>query len=107
GYGRRQDFVTCQSTMPTTKYNYPPGYSWIGSYLRGVKVVSNPIEAMQESLERFGDSYTVYAGTTRRMIITQDLAFVEHVLKKNHKNYHKSEMVTRKLGRFIGNGLFT
>jgi cytochrome P450 len=88
-------------------YNYPPGYSWIGSYLRGVKVVSSPIEAMQESLRRFGNSYTVFAGTSRRMIITQDLAFIEHVLKKNHKNYHKSEMVTRKLGRFIGNGLLS
>jgi cytochrome P450 len=88
-------------------YSYPPGYSWIGSYVRGVKVVSNPIEAMQESFQRFGDSYTVYAGATRRMIITQDLAFIEYVLKKNHKNYHKSEMVTRKLGRFIGNGLLS
>jgi cytochrome P450 len=35
------------------------------------------------------------------------VTFIDHVLKKNHKNYHKSEMVTRKLGRFIGNGLLT
>jgi cytochrome P450 len=41
------------------------------------------------------------------MILTQDPEFIEYVLKKNHRNYFKSRMVSQKLGRFIGQGLLT
>jgi cytochrome P450 len=41
------------------------------------------------------------------MILTQDPEFIDYVLKKNHKNYYKSDMVSKKLGQFIGNGLLT
>ncbi len=88
-------------------YNLPPGYSFFGTYRRGLQVVRNPIETMNESVEKFGDSYTVYNGFTNKMILTQDPEFIDYVLKKNHRNYHKSEMVSKKLGRFIGNGLLT
>lgn len=88
-------------------YNFPPGYSFFGTYRRGLQVVRNPIETMNESVEKFGDSYSVYNGFKNRMILTQDPEFIDYVLKKNHKNYHKSDMVSKKLGRFIGNGLLT
>ena len=88
-------------------YNFPRGYSFLGTYSRGVQVVRNPIETMIGSVDRFGDSYSVYNGFKHRMILTQDPEFIDYVLKKNHKNYHKSEMVSKKLGRFIGNGLLT
>ena len=88
-------------------YNFPPGYSFLGTYRRGFEVVRNPLDTMLDSLERFGDSYSVYNGFTKKMILTRDPEFIDYVLKKNHKNYHKSEMVTKKLARFIGNGLLT
>ncbi len=62
---------------------------------------------MTESVERFGDSYSVYSGLASRMILTQDPEFIDYILRKNQKNYYKSKMVTEKLGRFIGNGLLT
>ena len=62
---------------------------------------------MLESISKFGDTYTVYSGLTKRMILTQDPELIDYVLKKNHKNYYKSDMVTKKLGQFIGNGLLT
>jgi cytochrome P450 len=89
------------------KYVYPPGYSFLGTYRRALKLVNNPIESMVESIAHFGDTYTVYSGLSRRMILTQDQEFIEYVLKKNHKNYYKSDMVSKKLGQFIGNGLLT
>ena len=70
-------------------------------------MVRNPLKVMNESVARFGESYSVYAGPTSRMILTQDPEFIEYILKKNHRNYNKSRMVTEKLGRFIGNGLLT
>jgi len=90
------------------QYNYPPGYSIFGTYARALKVVKNPLETMMESVELFGDSYSVADGFGgNRMILTQDPEFIDYVLRRNQKNYNKSRMVTEKLGRFIGNGLLT
>jgi cytochrome P450 len=89
------------------RYKYPPGYSFIETYKRAIQLVNNPLESISESIERFGESYTVYAGFSGRMILTQDPELIDYVLRKNHKNYHKSELVSKKLGRFIGNGLLS
>src|SRR5258708_33100465 len=88
-------------------YNFPNGYSFFDTYKRVIKVVNNPLESILESVIRFGDSYTVYSGLSKRMILTQDPEFIDYVLKKNHKNYYKSAMVSKKLARFIGHGLLT
>ena len=87
-------------------YNYPGGYSFFETYRRALRLVANPIETMEESVAKFGDTYSVYSGF-KRMILTQDQEFIEYVLKKNHRNYFKSRMVSQKLGRFIGQGLLT
>lgn len=89
------------------RYRYPPGYSIIDTYRRGLQVIKRPLETMMESVERFGDTYSVADGFSGRMILTQDPEFIDYVLRRNQKNYHKSRMVTEKLGRFIGNGLLT
>lgn len=88
-------------------YRYPPGYTFLGTYRRAIQVVQSPLETMMESVDRFGDSYSVTDGFTGRMILTQDPDFIDYVLRRNQKNYNKSRMVTEKLGRFIGNGLLT
>jgi cytochrome P450 len=89
------------------RYNYPPGFSFFGTYERAIRLVKNPIEGMSESMVKFGDTYSVFSGFSKRIILTKDPEFIEFVLKKNHRNYHKSRMVSHKLGRFIGNGLLT
>lgn len=91
--------------MPS--YHYPPGYSFFGTYRRALNVVKHPLDTLVESVERFGESYSVVEGFTGRMILTQNPDFIDYVLRRNHKNYYKSRMVTEKLGRFIGNGLLT
>jgi len=87
-------------------FHYPNGYSFFDTYRRALRLVNNPIEVMLESVGKFGDTYSVFSGF-KRMILTQDPEFIEYVLKKNHKNYYKSSMVSQKLGRFIGQGLLT
>lgn len=61
---------------------------------------------MEESMARFHGTYAVNLGT-KRLIATQDPGFIDHVLKTNHKNYHKSPILTEQLGRFLGRGLLT
>jgi cytochrome P450 len=88
------------------KYNLPAGYSFLKSIVRTYKQVKDPIGTMQESMARFNGTYSVNLGS-RRMIATQDPGFIDHVLRSNHRNYHKSKILTEQLGRFLGNGLLT
>lgn len=88
------------------KYRLPDGYSLLQSFARTYKQVKDPIGAMEESMARFNGTYAVNLGT-KRLIATQDPGFIEYVLKTNHKNYHKSPILTEQLGRFLGRGLLT
>lgn len=87
-------------------YALPEGYSFIQSLWRTYKQVKDPIGTMEESMKRFGGTYSVNLGS-RRLIATQDPGFIDYVLRVNHKNYYKSPILTEQLGRFLGNGLLT
>lgn len=88
------------------KYALPDGYSFLASIDRTLKQVKDPIGSMEESMARYGGTYSVHLGF-RRFISTQDPGFIDYVLKTNHRNYIKSEFQTRELGRFLGKGLLT
>src|SRR5688572_24387615 len=88
------------------KYNLPKGYNFLQSLVRTYKQVKNPIGTMEESMRKFDGTYAVNLGL-KRMIVTQDPGFIDHVLRTNHKNYYKSPIQTEKLGRFLGQGLLT
>ncbi len=84
----------------------PAGYTFLQSLVRTYKQVKNPIGTMEESMEKFSGTYAVNLGL-KRMIVTQDPGFIDHVLKANHKNYFKSPIQTEQLGKFLGKGLLT
>lgn len=88
------------------KYVLPDGYSFLQSIDRTFKQIKDPIGTMEESMAAYNGTYRVHLGR-RKFIVTQDPAFIEHVLKKNHRNYFKSEIQTDALGRFLGTGLLT
>ena len=59
-----------------------------------------------ESVRAYNGTYRVHLGT-KQFIVTRDPGFIDHILRKNHRNYNKSEIQTDSLGRFIGYGLLT
>jgi cytochrome P450 len=88
------------------KYVLPDGYTFLQSLVRTYKQVKNPVGTMEESMERYNGTYAVNLGL-QQMIATQDPGFIDHVLRTNHRNYHKSAIQTQQLGRFLGKGLLT
>jgi cytochrome P450 len=88
------------------QYSIPDGYNLFSSIPRMLKQVKDPIGAMEESMDRFDGTYSVHLGI-KKYIITQDPAFIDHVLRINHRNYHKSPFQSEKLAKFLGNGLLT
>lgn len=87
-------------------YKLPHGYSFLQSIIQMYKRIKDPIGTMEDSMKKFDGTYTVNLGV-KKVIVTQDPAFMDHVLRINHKNYFKSPMLTKQLGKFLGNGLLT
>ncbi|MCK8522447.1 cytochrome P450 [Aquimarina sp. D1M17] len=71
------------------------------------RILKNPLPFHNENFERHGDVFKVQLGMGKSVIFTRDAGFAKHMLQKNHKNYYKSELQTKDLARYIGEGLLT
>jgi len=89
-----------------TNYSIPKGYNTTRLILRSLRYFRrNTIDAITINMEKFGDTYSVVFPGNRLIIITRDLSFVQHILRDNHTNYHKSKYMVDKIGTLFGNGL--
>lgn len=67
----------------------------------------NPVQILSKYGEQFGDTFRLYLGGLKEVIVTIDPAVIQHVLKTNAENYHKSEIQVKRMGHFLGKGLLT
>jgi cytochrome P450 len=67
----------------------------------------NPVPVLSRYNEAFGDTFRFYLGGLKEAIVTIDPAVIQHVLKTNAENYHKSEIQVKRMGHFLGKGLLT
>lgn len=65
----------------------------------------NPVEVFERYRLRYGPTFTFYFGGVRPTLVTTDPKVLEHVLKRNHANYRKSDIQTERMGEFQGQGL--
>ena len=71
------------------------------------QLVKNPIPFHYKWFQKFGETlkFRFFNGT--KVFLTRDPEFALHVLRKNHKNYYKSDVTSEGLGQYIGKGLLT
>jgi cytochrome P450 len=55
-------------------------------------------------MTKFSGTYSVATLTGHHLILTQDPAFINYVLKENHTNYHKSELTAERAAKYFGKG---
>ena len=69
------------------------------------RLVKNPIPFHHKWFHKFGETlkFRFFNGT--KVFLTRDPEFALHVLRKNHKNYCKSDITSEGLGQYIGKGL--
>ncbi|HXP40350.1 MAG TPA: cytochrome P450, partial [Candidatus Acidoferrales bacterium] len=67
----------------------------------------NPVQVLSSYNETFGDTFRLYLGGLKEVIVTIDPAVIQHVLKTNSENYQKSEIQVKRMGHFLGKGLLT
>ncbi len=88
----------------SNQYNYPKGYSLLETTLKANEFLNNPINFVNKSMDKFGETYTATVGTNK-LILTKNPDFINHVLRKNHKNYMRSDMTAKRGAQFFGRGL--
>ncbi len=71
------------------------------------KFLDNPIPIIQEAIEEHGPTYQVYLGGAFRNIMTTDPDVIQHIMQKNNRNYHKSDLTKKRLRKYLGQGLLT
>jgi cytochrome P450 len=67
----------------------------------------NPVRVLSKYTELLGDTFRFYFGGVKEAIVTTNPAVIQHVLKTNSDNYHKSEIQKKRMGHFLGKGLLT
>jgi len=70
-------------------------------------ILRNPLPFHHENFEKLGDTFMVKLGPGYKIVFTRDPGAIKYILQKNHKNYRKSPLQTKDLGKYIGHGLLT
>jgi cytochrome P450 len=84
-----------------------PAVSRWRSFADSRAMASNPVKVLTKYSQAFGDTFRFYLGGLKEAIVTIDPAVIQHVLKTNAENYHKSEIQVKRMGHFLGKGLLT
>src|ERR1700733_5433491 len=67
----------------------------------------NPVQVLSKYTELHGDTFRFYFGGVKEAIVTTNPVVIQHVLKANAENYHKSAIQVKRMGHFLGKGLLT
>jgi cytochrome P450 len=67
----------------------------------------DPVQVLSKYTALHGETFRFYFGGVKEAIVTTDPAVIQHVLKTNAENYHKSEIQTKRMKHFLGKGLLT
>jgi cytochrome P450 len=84
-----------------------PVVSRFRSFADSAAMARNPVPVLSKYNETYGDTFRFYLGGLKEAIVTIDPAVIQHVLKTNADNYHKSEIQVKRMGHFLGKGLLT
>lgn len=71
------------------------------------RILKNPLPFHHENFEKYGDIFKVQLGFSKTVIFTRDAGFAKHMLQKQHRRYSKSELQTKDLAKYVGEGLLT
>jgi len=77
------------------------------SFLDSRAMAHNPVQVLSKYTALFGDTFRFYFGGVKEAIVTTNPVVIQHVLKTNSENYHKSHIQKKRMGHFLGKGLLT
>jgi cytochrome P450 len=84
-----------------------PAVSRFRSFMDSREMAHNPVRVLSKYTALLGDTFRFYFGGVKEAIVTINPTVIQHVLKINSENYHKSEIQTKRMFHFLGKGLLT
>ena len=93
------------SSVPTK--NPVPSVRQLEVFKNQNSILRNPLPFHHTHFEKLGDTFMVKLGMGYKVVFTRNAETIQYILQKNHKNYHKSPLQTKDLGKYIGHGLLT
>ncbi|MFT5750842.1 MAG: cytochrome P450 [Flavobacteriales bacterium] len=80
-------------------------------FLRFIKnakrILKNPLPFHQANFQEKGDTFRLKLGFGQTVVFSRNPGFAIHALQKNQRNYHKSDIQTKQLAKYVGQGLLT
>lgn len=70
-------------------------------------ILKNPLPFHHRNFEKYGDTFRINLSKGNRWVFTRSPECIKYILQKNHKNYHKSDLQTKDLAKYVGRGLLT
>src|SRR5271165_5648692 len=70
-------------------------------------MAQNPVQVLNKYIGIHGETFRFYFGGVKPAIVTINPTVIQHVLKTNADNYHKSHIQKKRMGHFLGKGLLT
>ena len=77
------------------------------SFLDSRAMAHNPVRVLSKYTSLYGDTFRFHFGGVKEAIVTSNAVVIQHVLKTNWENYHKSHIQKKRMGHFLGKGLLT
>jgi cytochrome P450 len=77
------------------------------SFLDSAAMAHNPVAVLSRYNADYGETFRFYLGGIKEAIVTTNPVVIQHVLKTNWENYHKSHIQKKRMGHFLGKGLLT
>lgn len=75
------------------------------AFLDSGDMVKNPVHVFEKYRSELGPTFTFHFGGMKKTIVSADPAFIQHILKDNQRNYHKSDIQVKRMAEFQGKGL--
>lgn len=90
-----------------SKYSYPDKIPLFKFLFKSSAIAKNPIPVQQKWFNEHEGSFMVKPPFQAPVILSRNADIAKHVLQKKHKLYHKSEIQTKFLSKYVGYGLLT
>jgi cytochrome P450 len=87
------------------KITNAPHISRLAAFRDSQDMIKNPVQVFEKYRTKLGPTFTFHFGGTKPTIVSADPRFIQHVLKDNHANYHKSDIQVKRMVEFQGIGL--
>lgn len=98
---------TAPNNIPNPTKSSLPSIPQLEIFKNQSPIFRNPLPFHHANFEKLGDTFMVKLGVSYKVVFTRNADTIKYILQKNHKNYQKSPLQTKDLGKYIGQGLLT